>query len=105
MKKLRVISYDTWGNKEDGYEVNNLYEVGVIKISDRLLARYTCKQIAKYIHGKRGHNTWSPYSLNAANYLVCDLRRVRVINEYPFIELEDKKTGMPVGRIEVVENE
>jgi hypothetical protein len=105
MRKLRVVSYDTWGNERDGFEVNNLYEVGVVEISDRLLEKYTCKQIAKYIHGKRGHNTWSPYNLNAANYLACDLRRVNVIDYYPFIELEDKKTGMPVGRIEVEGND
>ena len=105
MPKLRVIQYDTWGNEKDGYEVNNLFEVGIIEISEKLLKKYTCKQIAKYIHGKRGHNIWSPYNLNAANYLTCDLRSVRVINSWPFIELEDKKTGMPLGRIEVLENE
>lgn len=103
MPKLRVIQYETWGNKEEGYEVNDLFEVGIIEISKRLLDKYSCTQIAKYIHGKRGHNTWSPYNLNAANYLTCDLRRVVVIDSWPSIELEDKKTGMPLGRIEVIE--
>lgn len=105
MRKLRVISYETWGNPEEGFEVNNICEIGIIGIREKLLEKYTCKQIAKYIHGKRGHNIWNPYNLNAANYLTCDLRRLNVIDCYPFIELEDKKTGMPVGRIEVLENE
>lgn len=105
MRKLRVISYETWGNEVDGYDVNNLFEIGVVGIRDRLLEKYTCKQIAKYIHGKQGHNVWGPYNRSAANYLTCDLRRLNVIDEYPFIELEDKKTGMPIGRIEVIENE
>lgn len=103
MPKLRVIQYETWGNEKDGFEVNNLFEVGIIKISEKLLEKYSCTQIAKYIHGKRGHNTWSPYNLNAANYLTCDLRSVRVIDNWPSIELEDKKTNMPLGRIEVIE--
>lgn len=103
MPKLRVIQYDTWGNETEGYEVNDLFEVGIIEISEKLLGKYDCKQIAKYIHGRQGHNTWSPYNLKAANYLVCDLRSVRVIDSWPFIELEDKKTGMPLGRIEVIE--
>ncbi len=103
MRKLRVIGYDTWGNPDDGFEVNNLFEVGVIEIREKLLEKYTCRQIAKYIHGKRGHNTWSPYNLSAANYLTCDLRSVNVIDSWPSIELEDKKTGMPLGRIEVIE--
>ena len=103
MPKLRVIQYETWGNKEDGYEVNDLFEVGIIEISEKLLEKYDCKQIAKFIHGKRGHNTWSPYNLNAANYLTCDLRSVRVIDNWPSIELEDKKSGKPLGRIEVIE--
>ena len=103
MPKLRVIQYDTWGNETEGFEVNNLFEVGTIEISERLLEKYNCRQIAKYIHGKQGHNTWSPYNLSAANYMACDLRSVRVIDSWPFIELEDKKTGMPLGRIEVIE--
>lgn len=105
MRKLRVVSYDTWGNPEEGFEVNNLFEVGIIEIREKLLEKYNCKQIAKHIHGKQGHNTWGPYSLNAANYLTCDLRRVNVIDSWPFIELEDKKSGMPLGRIEILENE
>ena len=50
MRKLRVISYDTWGNPDEGFEVNNLFEIGVIEIREKLLEKYTCKQIAKYIH-------------------------------------------------------
>lgn len=102
MKKLRVITYDTWGNEQEGFEVNNLYEIGIINIKEKLLEKYSCKQIAKYIHGKRGHNIWTPYNSSAANYLTCDLRRVNIIDLYPFIEIEDKKTGMPLGRIEVI---
>lgn len=102
MKKLRVITYDTWGNEQDGFEVNNLFEVGIINIEEKLLKKYTCKQIAKYIHGKRGHNIWTPYNSSVANYLICDLRQVNIIDQYPFIEIEDKKTGMPLGRIEVI---
>ena len=103
MPKLRVIQYDTCGNETDGYDVNDLFEIGVIEISEKLLRKYSCKLIAKYIHGKRGYNTWSPYNLNAINYLTCDLRRVTVADSWPFIELEDKKSGMPLGRIEVIE--
>ena len=102
MPKLRVVQYETWGNAAEDYYVNNIFEVGIIEISKKLLEKYDCKQIAKYIHGKRGHNTYHPYNLNAANYLVCDLRRVNLIDSWPFIELEDKN-GRPLGRIEVIE--
>lgn len=30
MKKYRLVKYDVWGNDEDGYEVNDIYQTDTI---------------------------------------------------------------------------
>ena len=40
--KYDVISYDVWGNDEDGYEVNDAHKVGTIE-----LAAYQCTNDAR----------------------------------------------------------
>lgn len=34
MKMIKIIRYDTWGNEEDGFEVNDAFTVGNIERED-----------------------------------------------------------------------
>ena len=36
MAKWKVCSLDVWGNNEDGYEVNDIWQVGVIELPDNI---------------------------------------------------------------------
>ena len=44
---MKVLSIDAWGNKKDGYEWNNWFNVGTIEKQDFQALR-TDKQIAKW---------------------------------------------------------
>lgn len=103
----RVIEYEVWGNETDGFDVNNLFEVAKIKLNGDF-RKLTDKQIMKRLSGKRGRNVWSPYNLNAPTYLGFDLRKVEPDNSIcseDRIEVIDRKTGAPVGRIELSDME
>lgn len=88
MNKYRLIDYfDVWGNKKEGFEVNNLCEVETnIFISEDA----TKKDIANY--------------LNNIGYLATnDLRKIYIdFSCDPYIEIYARKDFFPIGRLEQI---
>ena len=81
MKTWTLINhFDVWGNKKDGYEVNNQ----CVEFDDLYLADdITPKEICKY--------------LKLINMLATsDMRRLEVIDSGNLIEINEKKTGCPL---------
>lgn len=80
----KVVDYfDVWGNKKDGFEVNNLATVGEITVKD-----YTdTKEIIQ--------------ALKAIDYLAshCRTNMFDVWNDYDMIEF-NHKNGRPMFRLE-----
>lgn len=106
MFNARVLFYEVWGNETDGFEVNNLFEIAKIRLNGDY-RNLTDKQILSRLNGKPAHNTWSPYSLNNRNKLSFNQRYIESDNNIcseDIIEVVEKKTGKPVGRIELSDN-
>lgn len=45
--KWRVFSLDVWGNEEDGYEVNNRFEVGSVSFTEDATDHQICLALKK----------------------------------------------------------
>ena len=85
MKYKLIDYYDVWGNKEDGYEVNGLCTcVTCIEITDNA----TDADIINY--------------LKSINYLSekATTDTVELSGDDFYIELTEKETGLPLGRLE-----
>jgi hypothetical protein len=86
--KYELIIYDVWGNKTDGYEVNNAFTTGDhIEINDsdsdediirglkRMgLIKANCRFSSFEIDGENGYSLYVNYSPDS--YPVCELRAV-----------------------------
>ena len=85
--KYQVYSYDVWGNKQDGYEVNDVYPTTFeIEIDDNTTDKQIIKQlkkegfINKYLRNKSldvdGADTGSYFYVdyNITSYPLCELR-------------------------------
>jgi hypothetical protein len=83
---MRILSIDAWGNKVEGYEWNQWYEVGTIN-KEVFETLKTDKAIAVWMH-ENGFTT------NA------DMRKIIIEDDQYNIVLCEKKTGMPVFAIE-----
>ena len=86
--KLKFIDYfDVWVDSEGGYQVNNLCtlfdDIYTANLEDRTLLNI----------------------LKKTGYLKKDTRinQITFIDEYPFIEIEQRKNNYPLGRFEVLE--
>jgi len=86
--KLKFIDYfDVWVDSEGGYQVNNLCtlfdDIYTIDLADRTLLNI----------------------LKETGYLKKDTRinQITFIDEYPFIEIEERRNNYPLGRFEVLE--
>jgi hypothetical protein len=81
MKSYSLINYfDVWGNKKDGYEINNQ----CIEFSDLIIVdSATNKDIVKYLYDIGFLSTH-------------DMRRIDVINHGDLIEVYSKKDAMPI---------
>ena len=88
MSKYRLINYtDVWGNKMDGYEINNQ----CIEFDDLIISEDASnKDILKYLHGIGFFNT-------------DDMRKIKVVNEGDMIEFYGKNT-YPLARLELIYN-
>lgn len=85
MKYKLIDYYDVLGNKEDGYEVNNLYTYATgIEIADNA----TDADIINYLK-----------SINFLSEKVTT-ETVEVDGDGLFIELTEKETGYPLCRLE-----
>lgn len=54
MFKYQLWSYDVWGNKKDGFEVNNRYRDCIVEIPEDAIDREIIKIIKKAMGLKRG---------------------------------------------------
>lgn len=80
-KTYSLINYfDVWGNKKDGYEINNQ----CVEFDDLVIADdATPKEICTY--------------LKSINMLATnDMRRLEVINWGDLIEIYERKSGIPL---------
>ncbi len=81
MATYRLVNYfDVWGNKKDGYEVNNqCVEADDLVIADDA----TPKEICEY--------------LKSINMLATsDMRRLEVVDWGDMIEINERKSGCPL---------
>jgi hypothetical protein len=86
MRMLKVLSIDAWGNKKDGYEWNNWFNVGEISLEDFEKLK-TNKQIA----------TWFKDNGFTTN---DDMRQLVIEDDQYNKVICEKKTGMPLFAIE-----
>lgn len=87
--KVKFINYfDVWGNKIDGYEVNNL----CIEFDDLIIAEelYNGKDLIKYLYDIEFFNTH-------------DMRKFIIEDMGELIEIYQKKDLFPLGRFEIIE--
>lgn len=49
-EKLQVCSLDVWGNENDGFEVNNVFQTGIDLLKD-MSEDYYYRQIREYFPG------------------------------------------------------
>lgn len=86
--KFEVRSYDVWGNKKDGYEINNVFASDIIiVVPDDWSKSDIIKQLKEEWGMKKGYQArhfqfegddeYSLYLYRLSDYLpVCELRRV-----------------------------
>lgn len=81
MSKYTLINYfDVWGNKKDGYEINNQ----CIEFDDLVIADdATPKEICSYLKSIKMLAT-------------DDMRKLEVTNWGDLIEINERKSGMPL---------
>jgi len=81
MSKYTLINYfDVWGNKKDGYEINNQ----CVEFDDLVIADdATPKEICTYLKSIKMLAT-------------DDMRRLEVIDWGDLIEVNERKTGKPL---------
>ena len=86
--RLKLIDYyDVWTDDEGGYQVNNLCtlfdDIYTTDLGDRTLLSI----------------------LKKIGYLKKDIRidQITFIDDYPLIEIEEKRNSYPLGRFEVLE--
>lgn len=83
---MRVLSIDAWGNKQDGFDWNNCFNVGTISKQD-FEALKTDKQIAQWFTDN-GFTTTS------------DMRQITIEDDQNNIVISEKKSGQPLFAIE-----
>lgn len=100
----KVVSYGLWGNDRDGYEVNNLYNEGTVKINGDHTT-LTDKQILKRINGKQGAKQWN----GIIPTIKIDLRKITVDSACMGATIEiierNRKAYKPIGRIELYDSD
>ena len=86
--RLKLVDYfDVWSDEEGGYQVNNLCtlfdDIYTADLKDRTLLDI----------------------LKKTGYIKKDTRinQITFIDQYPFIEIEERRNNYPLGRFEVLE--
>lgn len=97
----KVFEYELWGNPDDGFDCNNVFQIAEIKLNGNYkdLADW---QILKRLHGKEGFRP----AFYPAPILKFNKRYVTICNNYMTentIFIEDKKTGAIIGHVELIQ--
>jgi len=87
--KYRLVNYfDVWGNEKDGYEVNN----SSIEFDDLIiLDNAKEKEILNYL-------------VSIGFLTTSDRRKVRIVDNGDFLEIEAVKNNYPIGRLELIQD-
>ena len=98
----KVLSYEVCGNVEEGYDINNIYNEGIVRLNGEY-DKLTDKQILKRINGKAGSKEWN----GIIPTIKIDMRSLSIDNGYMTadIHITDKKGIKPVGRIELYDKD
>lgn len=98
--ECKVIEYEIWGNEEDGWECNNVYEIAKVVLRGDY-RRLTDRRILKRLHGKPCHKTWNQVTVP----LKFDFRSIEIDNNNMSdnLILIQSKTGKPLGEIRLAE--
>jgi hypothetical protein len=80
--------FDVWGNKKDGWEINNLCTEGTIELPEE----FTEKDIVQALKEKG-------FFKKHVRVNMCDIE----MHLYPYIEINQAKDFKPVCRIEIHE--
>lgn len=87
MLTYKLINYfDVWGNKKDGYEVNNLCSEGEIVIPENATNKDLVQAIKDFGFFKKTTRTNMLY----------------ISNDFEMIEFDERRTGKPICRLELV---
>lgn len=104
MAKYELIEYDTWGNEQEGFEVNNVYRTGIIyEISDTETDEEIIKRMCT--EEKQFPSGISIGQYNAATWLNPEAEsQVRIANDFQDFAIEfELENGYMLGRLELVE--
>lgn len=93
MIKLKVIDLDVWGNQEDGFEINNFFNVGEIEFPKKSDPYSISKSLLKT-------------KLVSGGFLKPEAKRKIDLDDCSyadfFYQVIEKKTGKPLYNIEVI---
>ena len=56
VNRYQLWTYDVWGNKKDGFDVNNRFKEGIVEIPEDATNREFLKIVRKAISIKRGYH-------------------------------------------------
>lgn len=96
----KVYEYEVWGNEEYGFDVNNIFHIGTVKLSGDY-RKLSDQQILKRLHGKAGNNIFPSGHIT----LKFDMRQISIDNGYmseDTIFLTDKRGIRPYGYIKLM---
>lgn len=104
MAKYELIEYDTWGNEEDGFEVNNVYRTGIVyDISDTETDEEIIKRMCT--EEKQFPSGISIGQYNTATWLKPETEdQVHIVDESDFAIEFELENGYMLGRLELVED-
>lgn len=92
--QLNIIDLDVWGNKEEGYEINNFHSIGKIEVDDdqNLLSEEKLRSLLVE-HGFIRPSAVSKIDLEDLAYVDF------------FYQVVEKNTGRPIYNIELVKED
>ena len=104
MAKYELIEYDTWGNEEEGFEVNDVYRTGIVyDISDTETDEEIIKRMCT--EEKQFPSGISIGQYNTATWLKSEAEdQVHIVDESDFAIEFELENGYMLGRLELVED-
>ena len=96
--KMKLIEYSVFGNKSEGYEVNDLHTLmdDLIYLGD--IDNLSDKEIVKIFHNQKH------FGLFGTDLIKMDFRKISIFYSSDFfIEIWNKSGLKPIGRVEWIE--